>query len=164
MGDSSVDVIYQGAKCFWRTRNTVDIIIVQHNEFNVLELITYEPSIDKEAPRIYLDNLVLDSKIDKAEVEVKLKEAKEPFLRRHEVPNAEKLLKDIITAAKINYVLNRVFVAELSPEKKVFKVEIQFNFRDHDEAHTSGVDISLVHCQKPPKLQPFKSPHYQTLA
>jgi predicted transport protein len=160
---SKVEIIFQGAKCFWRTRNTVDLMIIHHVGLNVLEVVTYEPSFDKEAPRLYLDNAVLESKIDQSEVEEKLRAAKEPILRRHEVPNAEKLLKEIVTNTKVAYVLNRLFITEFSVENKVIKVELQFNFRDHDDAHNTGTDVSAVTCQRPPDLVQYKSPHYHTL-
>lgn len=162
-GDYVAEVIFQGSKCYWRTRNTVDIMLVLHNEFNVIEVITYEPTIDKEAPRIYLDNSILNTKIDQEEAQEKLRVAKELILRRREVPNAEKLLKEIINNAKTDYILNRLFIAEFAPEKRTIKVEIQFNFRDFDDAHEGGTDISLITCNKPADLQRYKSPHYHTL-
>ena len=162
-GDPLVEILFQGAKCFWRTRNTVDIMLIIHHEFNVTEIITYEPSFDKEAPRIYLDNNILNGKIDQVDVEEKVRLAKEPILRRHAVPNVEKLRKEIINNAKTDYILNRLFISEFSPEKRTIRVEIQFNFRDFDDAHTSGADISLISCTKPTELELFKSPHYQTL-
>ena len=161
--DQVADVIFQGAKCFWRTRNTVDIMLVLHRGSSVIEVITYEPSFDKEAPRIYLDNTILNSKIDQNEVQEKLRLAKELILRRREVPNTEKLLKEIIDSAKTDYVLNRLFITEFTPEKRTIKVSIQFNFRDFDDAHASGTDISKIVCDKPTGLQRFKSPHYHTL-
>lgn len=162
-GEQAAEVIFQGSKCYWRTRNTVDIMLVLHNDFNVIEVITYEPTIDKEAPRIYLENSILNTKIDQEEVQEKLRAAKEIILRRREAPNADKLLKEIINNAKTDYILNRLFIAEFFPEKRVIKVEIQFNFRDFDDAHVGGTDISLITCNKPAELQRYKSPHYQTL-
>lgn len=161
--DQDVEVIFQGAKCFWRTRNTVDIMLVLHKEFNVIEVITYEPSFNKEAPRIYLNNNIVDSKIDQSEVEEKMRLAKEPILRRREVPNNEVLLKNIINNTKADYVMNRLSIAEFSPEKQIIRVEIQFNFRDFDDAYANGTDITLICCDKPKLLQRYKSPHYQTL-
>lgn len=161
--NAMIEIVFQGAKCFWRTRNTVDVIIVHHTTFDVFEIITYEPSFDKEAPRVYLDNAILNTKIDEDVVEEKLKAAKEPSLRRHEVPDTEKLRKEVINKEKAAYILNRLFITEFIPEKKMVKVEMQFNFRDHDDAHATGTDISLVACARPPGLQPYKSPHYHTL-
>ena len=161
--NDNIEIIFQGAKCFWRTRNTVDIMIVHHVEYNILEVITYEPSFDQEAPRIYFDDKVLETKLDHEAVDTKFKEEKELILRRHDVPDNEKLMKETINNAKIAYILNRLFLAEFVPDLKKITVEIQFNFRDIDEANANGTDMSTVTIPKPELLDPYKSPHYQTL-
>lgn len=159
----TTEVIYQGTKSYWRTRTTIDLMVVHHLGHNVLEVVTYEPSIDREAPRIYLDNTVLDSKIDQTEIEEKLKAAKEPILRRREVPDNEKLLKQIVNSTKVAYILNRLSITEFTPEDRVIRFELQFNFRDHDDAHSSGTDVSAIVLQKAEDLVPYKSPHYLSL-
>ena len=164
MGDLPLEeVIFQGAKPYWRTRNTLDVMLVEHRKFNMIELITYDPTLDKESPRIYLDNTILNSKLDQADIDARLLVVKEPFIRRREVPDSAKLLKDIINRAKADYVLNRLFISEYSLEKKHITVEIQFNFRDRDDELHTGTDVGLLVCQKPSLLQRYKSPHHHTL-
>jgi hypothetical protein len=150
--------IYRGAKPFWRTRNTVDIIIVEHTQFSTLELIVYEPSFDREARRMYLSDAFLSSKVDREAVEAKLKSVKEPILRRREVPDSIKLEKEIINKAKIDYILNRIFVTEFTPQKKVIKAEIQLNFRDRDEEEADTAAGLSLFIEKHANLVPAKSP------
>jgi len=160
---TKAEVIFQGAKPYWRTRNNMDIMLVHHLVLDVIEVISYEPSFDQEASRIYLSNTVLGTKLDQSEIDKKLEEAKEPFLRRREVPDSVALLKDIINAAKTDYILNRLFITEFDAEKRAIKMEFQLNFRDLDHAETNGADVNNVTCEKPRRLQMYKSPHYRSL-
>jgi hypothetical protein len=155
-------VLYEGSKCFWKSRCTLDVIIVTHPEHKVVEVVAYEPTFDAEAPRIYLDDKVLRTKVDPAIVDKSLRTEKEKALRRHEAPNMALIIQNAEEKARIEYILNRLFIKYLSFEERKIVVELQFNFRDRDE-ETGGPDISTMIIAKPDDLTAFRSAHCHSL-
>lgn len=156
-------VVFDGSKCFWRTKNTVDLLFVEHEEHNVVEIIAYEPTFCKESPRIYLDKSVLILKIDSNFVDQRLRFAKEQCLRRHQVPDVLNLLHEINLKARVDYILNRLFITELIPETKTMTLGFQFNFRDRDEEQECSVSLDKMIIARPPGLVPHVSPHQQPM-
>mmetsp|Transcript_28299 Transcript_28299/g.48518 ORF Transcript_28299/g.48518 Transcript_28299/m.48518 type:complete len:692 (-) Transcript_28299:686-2761(-) len=157
------EIIFQGAKPFWRTRNTVDVKLVLHTALDVIEIVSYEPTFDKEAPRIYLKNSTVIANLDQEDIEKKLEEAKEPILRRRQVPDNAALLKDVVNSSASEYILNRLHIAEFDAERRTFTMEIKPTARDVECAQPGCADASQILCAKPRKLPMFKSAHYLTL-
>lgn len=155
--DKNALKIFQGVKFFWRTRNSLDIIIVEHKSFNVTELIAYEPTIDREAPRVYLNTAVLFTKIDHAAVDAQVS-----FAKRNNVPHTEEWIEGIYNKAKADYLLNRLFITDFSSDDKLIKVEIQISSIEV-EADAEAVDKTSLLCARPTELRPFHSSHYATL-
>lgn len=156
-------VAYDGSKCFWKTKNTVDIMIVEHDECSTIEVIAFEPTFNKESPRVYLNKNIVVAKIDPGFVDEKLRHAKEMCLRRHDVPDVLKLLSEINQKARVDYILNRLFITEFVPETKTMTIGIQFNFRDRDEEQESSVCLDKMIAARPADLVPYATPHYQSL-
>jgi hypothetical protein len=155
-----LEVLYEGCKNFWRTRTNIDIIIVKHRNHRIIEIVTYAAVVDREATRLYLNDDILFKMIDSSEFVDVLRLAKEPFLRKRSFDlDKNKLMRDIIREAKVNYILNRVTIEECSEETRTFRVGFQFNFRDREECE--GVDKLLV--ERPKHLKRFVSPHYKSL-
>mmetsp|Transcript_13966 Transcript_13966/g.30851 ORF Transcript_13966/g.30851 Transcript_13966/m.30851 type:complete len:100 (-) Transcript_13966:807-1106(-) len=50
-----VEVLFEGCKNFWSKEAMVDIIIVAHKKYGLIEIVTYAPLVDREAPRLYLN-------------------------------------------------------------------------------------------------------------
>ena len=59
-GKDSVSILFQGTKHYWRTRTMIDIIIAHHQHHRCIEVVAYNPEVDVEASRLYIDydNLV----------------------------------------------------------------------------------------------------------
>jgi len=157
MGGMSAIVIYEGNKFFWRKRITIDVVIVEHKEFDVTEVITYEPSIDREASRIYLDSLILSTKINQEEVAAKM-----TFARQHNVPHTMQFVNGVLNRATSDYILNRLFITEFSVDPKIFSVELQFNFRDRD-VEFGGDNIDQLIREKPADLSPHEVLHHKAV-
>jgi hypothetical protein len=160
-------VLYKGMKQFWRTRTNVDIVICEHKDSRVVEIVTYEPVLDMEAPRLYLDDGILYSKLDQSQLEESLKSAKELLLRLREVPDKEALMREIGNKAKVEYILNRLTVDTYAvgatcPGLKSFRVGFKFNFRDEDgDKQVATLDKMIV--QKPAELKNFVTKNFRSL-
>lgn len=152
--DKSSKKIFQGVKFYWRTRNSLDIIIAEHPGSNVTELIAFEPTIDKEAPRLYLDSAVLRSKIDQVAIDTQLS-----FAKRNNVPITEEWISAITNKAKADYLINRLVITEFSSEARVIKVELQVS---SIETESGSHAIPLLR-EKPFELKPFRAAHQATL-
>lgn len=147
----SIRVIFKESKFFWRERCTVDIVIIEHRTFGVLELICYESSTDKYAARIYFKESVLAAKLDSDELLEKLRIAKEPFLRRHEAPDEALLQSAVLDSAMVEYILARLSVCEFS--STAFSMEFQLKAYDKKEPDSGGENINLLVCEKPLNLE-----------
>ena len=160
MSDTNAHIVlFQSNKFFWRTRNSIDVTIVQYNALNVTEIISYEPSIDKEAPRIYLNSKVLVTKLDYEEIASKVGAAKQ----RNAPTRTAEFTSDITNQAISDYILNRLFVSEFSRDPKRFSVKLQFNFRDRD-LESGGGAIDNIICEKPEALKPIAVVHHRIFA
>lgn len=148
------EVLFQGSKCFWKTRNTIEIVLVEHNNFDVIEIVTYEPAFAKEAERIYLKNSLIASKLNPEDIREKIRKEKEMVLRRHEVPNSQALNEDTLKKCKSQFIVNRLFIADYFPISKLIRVEFRLNFHSSDASSQEGVV-----CERPVQLQPYVFKH-----
>lgn len=120
-------VVFQGSKFFWRTRNNIDVTIVSHIDLGTVEIIAYEPSLNLEAERIYLDSFILDSKLNQAEIEAKF-----CFAKQNNIPHTAQFEADVEARAVADYILSRLFIKEYSKEEKIFAVRLQIENVDLD--------------------------------
>lgn len=134
-------IIFQGVKFYWRTRNTIDIMLVEHPSFSVTEVVTYDPTLDREAARLYVDSKSVFARLDHREVDKQVHAA---------MLNSIDLNKEQITnKATFDLLSNRLVITEYSvPDRKMVVV-------------LNGTDNFLV--DKPAGLQPYQSSHYHTL-
>ena len=135
--------IYQGSKLFWRTRNSVDITIVHHPGCNLTEIIAYEPSINVEAKRIYLNSGVLRTKLDQAEIDSTF-----TFAKQNDVSIS---MEYIVNHAISEFILSRLIIAEFKREECRFEVALQFRQSDSDS------HINELVCAAVADLQPYET-------
>ena len=95
--DTEPQCIFKGSKFFWRTRNNIDINIIEHSKVGVYEVVLYEPAIDTEAKRVYLDGKVLKSKLNNEDIEEQVS-----FAKRNNIP----IRISLLLAYKIKVLLN----------------------------------------------------------
>jgi hypothetical protein len=115
------DVQYQGSKSFWKTRTNIDLLIVNHTKYNCLELICYDPEKGVEAPRIYLSNSLLISKVDLAEIKQRLEERTEASLRQKKTISIPDTQKELVVNTVNLFITSRLQLADdLSNGLKVF--------------------------------------------
>src|SRR4051812_11379102 len=80
---SDTVVLFEGAKTFWKTRDFLKIVIVHHLRFSCLEIISYDPSVGVEYPRIYLDVGMIGTKLDPEIIQ-------ETYVTKREILNRKK--------------------------------------------------------------------------
>jgi carbonic anhydrase len=148
------EIAFDGTKFYWRTRNTVDVVIVHHKDCNTFEVIIYEPTLDKEAPRIYLNEKILMPKVDHNEIDSKLS-----FAKRNSLPLTEKFVSGIVNKSVSDFILNRLLIKELVASEKIFLVD----FRIDENEIMIRPDFSELICARPEALRPHQTKHFKHL-
>jgi hypothetical protein len=116
-------ILFEGTKTFWKTKNSVNLTIVEHHGHDVVEVIACEPMLQVEAPRLYLEiGRII------------------PFLE-HEGSSLDE--NDAALASAVsNFIFYRLRIAEYLPTSKVFEVDIQrgFGAKEQDVEFQVAVD------------------------
>ena len=145
-------IIYQGSKLFWRTRNTIDVTIVEHRDCNVTEVIAYEPSINVEAERIYLNSNILRTKLDHVEIDSKFS-----FAKQNNVPISTEFTASVMSHAITDFIIPRLIISVFAREERRFVVNLEFRSSDGD-------NIDELVCAKADALLPFQTKNHKLLA
>jgi hypothetical protein len=151
---STAEITFDGTKFYWRTRNTVDVVIAHHKECQIFEVIVYEPTLDREAPRLYLDEKILMPKVDHNEINSKIS-----FANRNDVPLTEKFVTGIVNKAVADFVLNRLVIQELVASEKRFVVGLVID----DNDVMISPDFKNLVCVRPEALEMHHTKHYRNL-
>ena len=147
--NEKISIVFQGSKFFWRTRNSIDVTIVQHNNIDVTEIIAYEPSIDIEAGRIYINSAILHARLDQAEIEGKFS-----FAKQNNVPISTAFITSVTNHAITDYILSRLLISKFSKEESQFEIKLEFSARDLDPA-LGGRPIDGLLCVQDGEIQPY---------
>lgn len=139
-------VIFQGLKFYWRTRNAIDVTIVDHFQQNLTEVILYEPTLGKESTRICLRTTVLLSKLNHDDIALQLS-----FAKRNGAAMADRIRDGVLNKAKSDFILNRLVITEYDLELK--KVLVSFQLESID------VEAKDLLCGYPMDFVPFKTIH-----
>jgi hypothetical protein len=129
------EVLFVGTKTFWKTRNSVNVTIVEHHGHDVVEVVAYEPTLQVEAPRLYLE---IGRVISFLEQETELLEENDAALAN----------------AISNFVFNRLRISVYLPTSKVLEVDIQRGFGTREQ----GVDFQVT-AECPADLVPYAVSH-----
>ena len=152
-----ISIVFKGSKFFWRTRNSIDVTIVQHDKANIIEIIAYEPSIDVEAERIYLNSTLLNDRLDHVEIEGKFS-----FAKQNNVPISTAFITSVTNHAITDYILTRLLISKFCKEESQFEIKLEFSSRDTDPA-LGGQPLDGLFCGKVEELTPFETKKHKLL-
>mmetsp|Transcript_24502 Transcript_24502/g.40850 ORF Transcript_24502/g.40850 Transcript_24502/m.40850 type:complete len:115 (-) Transcript_24502:750-1094(-) len=99
-----VDVLFEGSKTFWKFRATVDIVVVEHVDEDVIETIIHNPANDYEFPRLYASTVKVAEAMDKEEFDENLKFMIQ-VCERKEKPYDEKKLAHNVRADLMSLII-----------------------------------------------------------
>ncbi|KAJ1394490.1 hypothetical protein B484DRAFT_459148, partial [Ochromonadaceae sp. CCMP2298] len=151
--------LLDGSIYLWRTKVCLDIMIIKHNAFGIIEIVSYEPIVDQEAPRIYIRDDLLVDKLDAQKVEAAMKLRKSTS--RKAEPDAL-LEAEAVAEAKLEFIMSHLRVTERSLDPRILTVTLAFAWADQ-LADPVATNMSEVLIAKPVGLKRFISPHYLTL-
>lgn len=134
-------VIFQGEASLCLTGNIVDVILVEHPSFRVIEIVTYDHMIDREAPRLYVGSKAIIAELNRQGIKKQLRIARKSSPTVNEQIVVYKAIFDLIT--------QQLIVTDFSLPKRVFAVTI--DVRKQWEV------------VKPKDLAVYRSLHFDTL-
>ena len=129
-------VIFEGRKTFWKTKNAINIIMVDHGLWDVIEIATFDPILMVESQRLYVNRKLLQEILCPLEPKTVFSLFNDTFER-----NAKEQLL-------VEFLFNSLIISEYLPVSKAFKILIKAGFLEH------GVE-AFVHHERPVNLIPF---------
>lgn len=149
-------VIFSGPKRLWKTKHTLDVLLIEHQFYHVVELIAYDPAADVEPPRLYIDDRMLCARIDVGFVGNFIEQERENAIRRKERPDIDEYRRRAVDKARTDYILNRLSVASEESEPENFRVILQFTVSDMED-ETGGPEVQEMIVLRPIKLRPYET-------
>ena len=100
--------LFEGTKNFWRTRENVDVRIIEHIDARAIEIIAFSVDKHEEADRVFLHADLVFKKLDNAELAEKISAKREELSRaRKRVPN-EEIKAGLLQDLSVQYILARI--------------------------------------------------------
>lgn len=116
--------IYKGSKNFWRLRANVDFHLVQHAEFNCIEVISFNSGLHVEAPRVYVSMPAVVVCLGESKIEESMAAKREDMTRKRQprLP-IEELRKLCISELTVEFIISRAQV-EINTENHSFEISL----------------------------------------
>lgn len=131
----STRLLFSGKKCFWKSNISIDVLLIHHSPAQTIEVVAYNADIQREAPRLYVNEAVLLLALDNCSV----------------VSGSESCTH-IFDTAKVDYIFDRIAVAS---ESENFEIDLQ------DSVYSSSDGEMLLIVAKPMALVAYTSPFVQ---
>lgn len=138
-------VVFDGVMFCWKTKASLDVVIVFHSAYDVYEVIVYNSVLNKEAPRVYLCCKTLFSMIGHDEVANKLS-----LLERTGAFVTDTMIADATNKVVSEFVLARLLLSETN--------QVTVHIHQHDKVSSVNSSPFLM-CPKLPALKEFKTKH-----
>lgn len=124
-GGVKPETLYHGSKHYWKQRCHVDYTIYWHKSKNIIEIASYNSDAHEEGERLFIDPDKLFERVDKEEVETKVRSKQEEMMRQRK-PRvlAEELAKTITAQMAVHLIVQRAVIRKELPEGVKFAVDI----------------------------------------
>ena len=150
----SAEVIKQGTKSFWKTKTTIEVLLLEHPDSDVLEIVCFDPITNQEAPHIFILRSKVVLLICDEEIQYRLFELQEPIRQRHGIIDNDALLKIAWNDAIYDLVDDRLELHKLLAGSKAFRVSLRKPLPDEDPRTAD------LMCCAPSSIVPFELDHF----
>lgn len=152
---ASADIFYRGGKTFWKTHTRVDVLIVEHKQCDVLEIVCSNPATRQQAPRIYVNKSTLKDEIADEDIQSRVIALIEPILEKKQDFDRDVLLTQAWKTAICEYILERLELHKKFVGSKAFHVTLQ------DPLQREGTRAgATVTCNAPATLVGYDLPGF----
>ena len=152
--NENVFVLHKCSKNFWRQRRIVDVYIIKHRIFHMLEIVCFLPHPSIEVPRVYISSPALVELLDKEEIEEKCNARKEFFLRQRKEVDKNYILEKVTEDLAVAYLTSKI---ELLSVNESHGYQIVIDNKTHEESPRAK---DSVFCTKPHNLEPLVIRHH----
>lgn len=156
---TTTDLVFKGTKTFWKTRVNLDLVIVYHPKSHCIELISHHPDVGREC-RLYLSSTGLLSKLDHHDLQLRLGEKKEVFIKQKKPVNNQQLIKEVLYSSITNYIQSRIAYSISDDSDPSFVVTLQPLMGDNFVTDTFGQQILDILIPRPASIE-VVSPIFQ---
>ncbi|KAJ1419685.1 hypothetical protein B484DRAFT_134821 [Ochromonadaceae sp. CCMP2298] len=123
IANDGYEVLLDGSKSCWKTRTNLDILIASHPKSMCIEVVAYNSEIGVEAPRLYVNSIVLSSQFntETGDFQEKISARKEVLNRQKKTVNIAELTKQVYNELMVNYLMQRLNVVteDIDPTKQL---------------------------------------------
>jgi hypothetical protein len=123
-------ILFTGTKSFWKTKNSVEVTIVEHADHDVFEIIVVDAIARFEATRVFLDALALYSKLEADDGTVQkgvpeITSESSIIVKTHTVSDK----------AVSTFICNHLFIKTYLPVSELMEIEVRSTYmeQEHNE-------------------------------
>ena len=134
------ELLHRGSKVFWKVRCTVDVYIIKHAVFDVLEVVCWDPILCNGDARLYLRYSILLQYLEEETLRIK----KSDMLVEGNTEKPEQSIYE--------FIIERIQIKTYIPRNRVFQIEMQPALFSEGG---SGESVPNLECPVPANLVPF---------
>ena len=101
-------LLFRGTKTFWKTKSSLEIVILEFSEHDIFEIIAFDPVLQKHAPRVHVDATIVRSILNN---------------------------KMIDTSVLTTFLFNHIILTEYLPVSKLIKIDFQVVLQSEKSFH-----------------------------
>ena len=101
-------LLFRGTKTFWKTKSSLEIVILEFSEHDIFEIIAFDPVLQKHAPRVHVDATIVRSILNN---------------------------KMIDTSVLTTFLFNHIMLTEYLPVSKLIKIDFQVVLQSEKSLH-----------------------------
>lgn len=147
----SPEVLFDGSKTFWKTRISLDLVLVLHPRQHCIEIIAHHTELG-QVHRLYVSSILVFAKLDQNDLQLRVSEKKEVFIKQRKPVNIPQITKEVIFSCVSNFLQSRLQYS--ISEDETFTIQIQPQLGDTViEDPSPHVDFLLG--DAPQGLEPF---------
>ncbi len=154
MDSTHFNLFYDRPKAFWRSGTNIvaDVLLVEHTQYSIVELIAKINLTKQEASRIYFSYPAVAAKLTVAEVEERISNEKEPLIRKRKEFNADVIKSHIVHQMVAEYIVARLHTKTENPNSSELEMCISPLPGDSINVNTGLLDTIR---SKPRDLRPY---------
>jgi hypothetical protein len=126
-------ILFTGKKSFWKTKNSVEVTIVEHADHDVFEIIVVDAIARFEATRVFLDALALYAKLEAEDGSPGSGQKEES-----DFPSQNSIIvktRTVSDKAVSTFICNHLFIKIYLPVSELMEIEVRSTYmeQEHNE-------------------------------
>ena len=107
-------LLFRGYKTFWKTKSSINIVIIEHSNQDIYEIIAYDPVLGQHAPRLHIDAYTVRMIMTNSTNNSCRNECGDEGM--------------VVDGAVVKFLFNNIVIVEYLPMTKFIKIDVQVVF------------------------------------